>query len=329
MMMAQSFFSSKALFSTFAIDKNMKKKRRNAIKLLGLAVAPLLLMALGLVFCRQKSGFQVAKIRPSYDFSMYVESFHSSEEMQDLKRILSQEFHYLGNGAQCYVFVSEDQEYVLKFFKMKHLTPKYWLNAIPLPWLDKYRFEKIDSRERKQYELFNSFKIAFEEFRHHTGITFVHLAKTKHLLNKISVLDKTGHRHYVSLDAVPFVLQKKAVIIYSHVRNLIQAGKEDEALSALRSVLDLIQQRCSLGLGDKDGGVGGNYGFIDNKPVHIDVGRIARDESLKEPLNTLREIIRVSKKMEVWLQKECPRLVPRFQEQVLDILDSYEGMGSF
>lgn len=308
----------------------MKKKRINTLKLVGLSLWPMLLMATGLFFfCKEETGFQVSKIKPSYEFSMRVNSGLSTEDLQSVKKILSQDFYYLGNGAQCYVFVSKDQEYVIKFFKIKHLTPKYWLNYIPLPWLDRYRFEKIDSRERKRYETFSSFKIAFEEFRQHTGLIFVHLAKTKNLHDKTCLIDKNGNRHQVLLDEVPFVLQKKAVVFYTYIGNLLKEGKDREAMVAIRSVLDLVQKRCMLGLADKDGGIGANYGFIDGQPAHIDVGRIIRDESLKDPLNMLRELFRVTKKMEVWIQRECPRLLTQFQEEIYDILEGYESMGAF
>ncbi len=307
----------------------MKKKKKNVLKLAGVALWPFLLLGLGIALCQSKSGFSVAKIRPSYEFSLKVGSSPTPEEQKALQEIFLQEFQYIGNGAQCYVFASKDQEYVLKFFKIKHLTPKYWLNYFPLPWMEKYRFEKIDRRENKRTETFSSFKIAFEEFREHTGLVFVHLAKTKNQLRKVCVVDKLQNRYWVPLDEVPFILQKKAVVLYTYLRQLLDQGKETEALAAMRSVLELVRIRCSLGLADKDGGVGANYGFIDGEPVHIDVGRIIRDESLKTPIHSLREVFRVSKKMEGWLQKEYPGLIPRFQEEVHDILDSYELMGTF
>ena len=63
-----------------------------------------------------------------------------------------------------------------------------------------------------------------------------------------------------------------------------------------------------------------DYGFIDGRPVHIDVARMVRDDSMKEPLNVLREVFRMSKKIEKWLVETHPSLVPEFQNEVQDLL---------
>jgi len=55
----------------------------------------------------------------------------SDQEHQELAQILNQKFSYIGKGAQCYAFVSDDQLYVLKFFKFKHLKPNLLVDLIP------------------------------------------------------------------------------------------------------------------------------------------------------------------------------------------------------
>ena len=99
----------------------MKKNRENTlIKLVSFLVGPLLMIGLVIVYCNKKTGFNLSKIRSKGDFYMKVGDEPSAEDLAKFRSVFSQEFTYLGSGVQCYVFDSKDQEYVLKFFKMKH-----------------------------------------------------------------------------------------------------------------------------------------------------------------------------------------------------------------
>src|SRR5262249_20212942 len=53
----------------------------------------------------------------------------SPEEEKRLDVILNQRFHYLAKGAHCFAFVSDDQNYVIKFHRFaSHLRPLSWLS---------------------------------------------------------------------------------------------------------------------------------------------------------------------------------------------------------
>lgn len=301
----------------------MKKRHKQYFKLILLIIWPVMLFIIGLQFCSRPSGFSTAKISSNFVFrDALIQNPPTSAEFTKIEDILHQKFYYFDSGTHCYIFISEDQKYVIKFFKMRRLTPKYWLNYLPLPWLEKLRFEKIQRRERLRQETFESFKSAFEDFKEETGLLFVHLNKTKYLHDKATFVDKVGEEHLVSLNKVPFVLQKKAQMIVPYISDLIDQGQAPRALEALTSVLRLIKDRCQKGYVHKDGGVSNNYGFIDGKAVEVDIGRIIKDESIKDPINYLREVLRVSKKIEIWLQATYPELCAEFQEEVQRILSN-------
>ena len=52
-------------------------------------------------------------------------------ERAQIINILSQNYSYLGKGAQSYAFRSQDGQYVLKFFKFKHLKPNVLEQYLP------------------------------------------------------------------------------------------------------------------------------------------------------------------------------------------------------
>src|SRR5437868_4094151 len=63
-------------------------------------------------------GFAIENITSQYPYDVKRETRSITQaEQQQIHSILSQKFSYLGKGCQSYVFVSEDDNYVLKFFK--------------------------------------------------------------------------------------------------------------------------------------------------------------------------------------------------------------------
>jgi hypothetical protein len=95
-------------------------------------------------------------------------------------------------------------------------------------------------------------------------------------------------------------------MIYTYVEECFKNNDREKGIQALISVLELIKHRCQMGYMDKDGGISNNYGFIDGLAVQVDIGEVAHDESIKDPVNYLREILRVSQKIEVWLKAHFP-----------------------
>jgi hypothetical protein len=299
------------------------RKKKQSWKLISIALSPLLLLVLGLFCCRSSLSFHINEIRPSRDFPFQSVSTVSKEEYEKLQWIFSRPFLFLEEEEQCYSFQSQD--YVIKFFKMKRLTPKYWLNYIPFPWLEKLRLSKIGERERTRQETFGSFTMAFEEFRVQTGLLFIHLFRTEWIKARVQVKDQQGFPHIISLDSVPFILQKKAKTLSEYMESLARQNRKQEILSSFLLILDLVRDGCQHGLALQDSGyIERDYGFIGTQAVCINPGHMIRDESLKNSLNALREVLKVSKRVEIWLGGHHPDLVKPFQKEVQDLLSLLE-----
>ena len=286
-------------------------------------VAPSILLIVG-VYLSSDTSFDIEKIRPSSNFSFQPSKIDSQAEIEKLRLIVSHPFSYLAEGNDSYVFVSQDQRYVIKFFKMRRMTPKYWLNYIPIPWLDNKRLNKISERERARLETFGSLKTAYEQFRYQTGLVFLHLFRTEYLKMKVRVIDEDGLEHRVPLDKVPFVIQRKTTMLPDHIKALLSQGSESEAIQALCKVLALVKDRCQHGFADYSERVEEEYGFIEGRAIHVGGRCILKDETFKSTKSTLREVFRVSKSIESWLQNSNPSLVEGFQEEVEDLLSFLE-----
>jgi hypothetical protein len=295
------------------------KKKTFVFKLFTIVLLPIVLLTAGLIYCCKASiGFSPDKVSSNLTPQAKWEvPLPSEEEQRLLEEIFSQEFLYLGGGAQCYAFVSKDQKYVLKFFKMKHLLPKMWLNYVPIPrLLDRYRFEKIDKRIERLNNLFGSYRMAFDHYREEAGLVFLHLNKTSHFHKKILLSDSVGKKYQLDLDSMEFVVQSKATLVYEHLAKLLQNQDVDGAKEAIRSVLELVATRCKKGFADKDGGISNNYGFSNGKPVHIDVGGLFKEEKLKESFYYLQEVVRVSQKIESWVEMSYPEFLFKIETEL-------------
>ena len=251
-----------------------------------MVIFSLLLLGVGMILCRPKaSGFVISKIytsfkpRPEWEVTSYPES---------LNNIFSQKFTFLGRGTESYAFISEDQKTVLKFINMEHLTPKKWVAYLPLPFLHSYRVRKVDQREKRLKETFGTCRMAYEELKTETGLIFIHLNKTKTLNKTLTIVDKKGKEHAVDLDSAVFIVQEKAELFYSRIKKLIQEGKSADVPRAVQSILDFIGLRCQRGYFDEDKGIRYNYGFVGDRIIQIDIGRLRKKESNEDQVERAR-----------------------------------------
>lgn len=266
-------------------------------------------------FCRnQTDAFTILGIssnrpyNPEYD--MKPLTFHEEKE---LKEALAQKYSYFGHGGQAFVFFSEDQKYVIKFFKQRLFRPSWILNHLPFShFLDRYRSKKNWKRSDKLRRDFQSYKIAFEDLKNETGIVYAHLNKTSHLKTNLMIRDPIRIWHNVNLDDFDFVIQKKADRVYERIDQLVQNQKIKEAKRAIDDVFALIYIRAKKGYRDRDPNIETNCGFIANRAVKIDIGRFVPCEEMKIEEVRKKDLLCILEPFEEWLETAHPSLFPYY-----------------
>jgi len=233
----------------------------------------------------------------------------SEEDACEMRRALSQDYHYLTSGSQSYVFLSSDGKYVLKFFKHKRwkASPIYASLPLPASW-EKKRDHWIEKKRETVNDTFTSCKVSYELFKAETSVLFVHLNKSTHLQTTLVVKDKVGLKHQLFLDDLQFVLQKKAIPTDEYLLSLRKAGDTHGAQKAVRDMIDLTKTRAALGYSDKDPNFVRNFGFIDGKAVQIDVGGFHKDPKKGLKYYEEREIFKIEDKFLPWIQKHYPEI---------------------
>lgn len=270
-------------------------------------------------FCYMKTqGFRLPEILSSIPND---ESWNfpplSEREYLNIQSLLAQPFSYFGKGDQCYVFLGQDKKTILKFFKHEYtilpptIKSHYFLKT-PLHLL----FPKMCLKERHLLPLFESSKIAYTFLKNETGLLLLHLNKTSDQFPTVEIKDAIGVSHKVELDTTEFILQSKADLLFSHLENTIQTKPIKEAKKLIRSIFEVISERCDKGIRNMDCMIGRNFGFVEGRPVELDTGSFVHDETLKSQEGKSAELQRQTKKLKHWLSRKHPELYTYYLSQL-------------
>lgn len=219
------------------------------------------------------------------------------KQADNLPTCIHQPFTYLGKGSQSYVFESLDGEYVLKFFRMNRYK------TFPLP----SKLETINlKKEKKLKNLFTSCKIAHKHLKSETGLIYLHLEQSTNLQSEVLIYDALKRPHIINLDKVPFLIQRKAKPLYSHLKELIDNGDTNEVCHALRSLKKLLADRFEKGVADHDPVIEKNSGYLDGKALFIDIGQFYLNPEIRQREAYHIEGQKVVRKLKIWLQQQDP-----------------------
>jgi hypothetical protein len=247
----------------------------------------------------------------------------SNNEEQEVAKALSQSYHYLGSGGQCFSFVSNDDKYVIKFIKQKAFEIPIWMNHFPLPFLIYWlREKKLEKREAKRNRVFNAFKCSFDLLPEETGLLYVHLNQTHHLKKTLPFCDALGKTHLLNLDELEFVIQKKADLAYNTLNSLMEKRDPEGAKLAIDQLLTLNVRLYQQGFWNRDPNFRSNCGFIETGAIVIDVGRIIYSEKIKKPKKYKQEFLKTTSKFRFDISTQYPELLSYFDQTVAKIINS-------
>jgi hypothetical protein len=225
------------------------------------------------------------------------------------KELFAQPFRYLGKGAQSFVFESSDQTAVLKFYRFpSHLRRFPWTRH-PFGYLFSSTRQNIKEYNLRRLKLsFHSFFLAAHSLQDETGVLYAHLQPTQTLNQKVQLIDKLGAQYDLSLDSVAFVVQKKGVSFLPRFKEQLTLLHKEECKHMLKSLVSMIQNRCMHNISDLDNMDNDNYGWLENRAIHLDIGRFQEKELANNPLKIREEILRVTHPLMTHLSEAEPAL---------------------
>lgn len=290
----------------------------------GIAIA---IFALARVYYRTTDDIRLSNM-------MYEMPYHkewdiqplSSIEQERVDKILDQPFSYIGKGAQAYAFGSEDGLYVLKFFKFKHLKPSLFLQALPpIGPIKTYKETQIARKQKKLEGVFEGYRLAYEVHRKPSGILFIHLNPSENLHKTVILKDKIGFHHAVDLDKFVFILQERGVTTREVLRKLLNQGDIEGAKKKIDSIIDLYVLEYSKGIYDRDHGVMHNTGFVGERPIHLDVGKLSEEPAMKNPKVSNPDLEKIAHKLHSWVHENYPQYAVQIDQEIQKKLSEVFG----
>ena len=275
------------------------------------------LFFLASTFCnKQTDRFTVQAIRSHRPYNPEWEGRpHTVTETKEIGEALDLKYTYYGRGGQSFIFFSEGERYVLKFFKQTVFSTPFYLDYLP-PFFNRYKTKKRWKKVDKLRRDFTSYKYAFDELQDLTGVLSIHLNPTDHLQKRVILVDKLGIEHPINLDEYNFVLQHKASFVYDRINESMTDERIEDAHNAISQIMQLIVDRCKRGFHDRDPNVRTNCGFIGDKAIKIDVGRFVVSEGMKQKKNYSKQLVRITRPFKLWLSQNHPSLILFFEDEL-------------
>jgi hypothetical protein len=248
----------------------------------------------------------------------------TNQEHQQIAQILNQPFYYHRKGAQCYVFISQDQHYVLKFFKFKHLRPHLLAHLIPpFPPFRDYKQTLDERKKNKLLRVFDGFDLAYQENREGSGLIYLQLTPLSLLHQNVTVVDKMGMERFIDLDTVPFLIQSKGETLRTRLKRQLNARQVPEAQRSIASILDMYLVEYQKGLLDGDPGVMHNTGFLADRPFRLDVGKLSRHLQIHQVEFYKKNLEHIIWKIDQWIKIIYPT---NYSEMTLFLSKEYERL---
>jgi hypothetical protein len=259
----------------------------------------------------ETQGFRLSKIRSNLFPSSSIPT--SDREKEWLSALFQHPFRYLGRGLQSFVFVSSDEQYVIKIFNNRYQRRLTLFNLLSsFPGMRYFAQERLTYFASKMEKTRQSYLLAYQEIPEETGLLYLHLSATEDLPSTLTLIDRLNIAHQINPNEMGFIIQKKVKMAYPSLLEY----EEEQAKHAIASLIHLFYTKCEKGIADSDPLIRTNYGFIAAQPFQIDVGSLSRNLSLQHPERAHEEIIHITKSLRHWIEEHRPELLPFLDDQL-------------
>jgi hypothetical protein len=247
---------------------------------------PILMLLLPFCLSWMVRGVRLTHVQANIPF--YPEWETDLPANSEILGVLDQPFSYLGKGLQCFVFQSQDGNYVVKLFR----------SAPPA----------------KMASLLNAFKLAYDRAQEETGLLYVHLNPTSEKIPLFQCRDALGRPYRLHLESYRFAIQRKA----KPFRETLLASLSDHTTQKrIDQFLALLKARAEKGIGNLDSNLSRNFGFLEDRAIELDFGNYFVSPALSDPDGRFREVQRYVGSLKNWLEKTAPEWGPYLDEKIL------------
>lgn len=274
-----------------------------------LLITPLLLPLLYLAHANYTGNFNAEAVRSR----QLIEEEESRPPDSEVQTLLSQPFRYLDRGHQAFALLGSDGQTVIKLFNFARNDPPLWLRLLPpIPQVVGYKERREKGGLYRLQRMIDGYQIAWEGGRERYGLCYIHLAVTKETFAQpLVAYDRLGIAHTIDLDSALFVLQQKAAVARELFSSLLCAKDIEGVKRKIDQMLILYREEKREGVYDRDNNFLDNIGYIGERAIRIDVGRLRKGCDPKEKK-------RVHKRWLQWLNSHFPQFAEELTSYLVD-----------
>lgn len=269
-------------------------------------------------------GFSLGNIERKISFEeAWTIRLPTLEEKTLFSTLIKQRFNYLGKGCQSYVFLSEDDKFVLKFIKHHRFMVKPWVEffAHIFPFVQEHMLSRMDHKKEKLGKLLEGWRVAYNDLPAQTGLVWINLNEnSKNDFISFEITDKMGFPHRINLQNYQFIIQRKAEMLCPYLENLINTNNEKEAKILIDRILLMVENFYMAGFADYDHALMQNTGVIEGIPVPIDVGQFIKDPSAKEIAHFKQALFNKTYRFRIWLGEHSQELKEYLEQKLKTII---------
>lgn len=255
------------------------------------------------------------------------ESYDKSNEIQvsdlnEIKTILAQKYHYLTRGKQSFIFESNDKKYILKFFDKSRFFSRFYVFS-KLPIFGEDLKNKYYNRGKSKLEFeFTSTKLAYERLKDDAVLEYVNLTKTNLFNDKLCITNKFGRTFFVDLNDTFFILQKKCDLFYTKYE---ESKDEDYKKHLLESFLEMVHRRNIKQIVDNDIGKNRmNWGVFENNAVTIDIGRWYIDKNVLTSQGYKKHMLKATITLRKYLLENDPQKIDFLDKRLQEYFEDFD-----
>lgn len=233
--------------------------------------------------------------------------------------ILDLDFSYLNKGSQAFVFISNDNRYVIKFLALNKYKEPFRRTLLSFfSILKTYRIERRENREKNFKAALKSYALVYENIKSETGVIYMHLDNNKKLNGKIKIVDPLGQRYKIDPNDCLFIIQRKANRMKPYLSSLIHEKDFEEIKKIISAYLENADKILKKGIINRDSSVK-NSGITEEGIIEVDIGRFQKVEDIDNHYSRyLQKYTRLYRK---YLEATIPDLVPYFDEKTKNLRD--------
>jgi hypothetical protein len=299
----------------------MKRLFKN---LLAIAIAVLLLIFGGHLYFHLTGDFRIAYLLEAKEVHI-----HEPKIPKEVKKILTQDFTYLGHGHQTFAFVSSDRQYVLKLFKKDYFRRNGWINFLPpVSVFRDWMLHQGKSKEERKEKLLKGYAIAFAYDKENSGLLYYHPHEMNDKSLRVDLITGLGFQKTVDLGQYIFALQVKVKTTKKELSQLLSQGKIPEAKERICQILDLYFSSYRRGIYDNDHNLLDNTGFYNDRAIRLDIGKIVRNPQLVNAVFVEKDLQKIQdERLGPWLERNYPQYAPELIQMMRE--DIKTGLNNF